>query len=125
MATVVYCFIPCLRKQDSEERPDIVAASYARWISNAAFSPSTCNNNPVVKKWSDLLNEKTELAKIANMDKKWIYFTILVNALLLSLVIFTFLFKMAFRCFSCGRKNTNPGYTNKEMEDSIFEINGI
>ena len=56
-----YCFLPCLRKDDSEERPDIVAATYARWISNAAFSPAKCNNHDVTKRWSSLLKEKTDV----------------------------------------------------------------
>ena len=68
-----------------------------------------------------LLNEEKELARIANMDNKhWIYFTISANAILITLVIFTFFFKMTFNCFSCGRNNTNPGYTSQEIEDEIF-----
>ena len=58
-------------------------------------------------------------------DKKWTYIHISINVILISLVLYTFFVKMAFKCFSCGKKNTNPGYMNKDIEDEIFEKNGI
>ena len=67
-----------------------------------------------------LLDEVPEVAGKLGMERGWTLTHIYINVILLALVIYTFLFKIAFRIFDYGKRNTSPGYTDQKLEDEIF-----